>query len=247
MKAENLFAASGVGVSDPRGGISFAKPDVVKTKLVPAVWYVAGVYLRRCYRAKDGKRHAYGALVKSVRTAKGPRQEVVAYLGEMDEAGRLGIEQVASGRGDDPQQAMFDRPQPRWVEGDLSGVRVQDTRSFGGPWLTLEWIDKLGLRDLLEGLIPAGREEVPWALMSLLLVYKARVQTHLKNRLGELLELKYDLLLYDVASTYFEGQAEGNPLARRGYWRENVVTVPSSPTNRRIPHAVNNGPGANEP
>ena len=42
----------------------------------------------------------------------------------------------------------------------------------------------------------------------------------LKNRLGELFGLEYDLLLYDVTSTYFEGQAEGNPLARRGYSRD---------------------------
>ena len=47
------------------------------------------MYLRRCYRVKDGKRHAYWALVKSVRTARGPRQEVVAYLGE--EAGIAGV------------------------------------------------------------------------------------------------------------------------------------------------------------
>jgi len=56
------------------------------------------VFLRRCHRVKDGKRQAYWALVKSVRTAKGPRQEVVAYLGEMDEAGRLGMKQLAGGR-----------------------------------------------------------------------------------------------------------------------------------------------------
>jgi len=48
------------------------------------------MYLRRCYRAKEGKRHGYWALVESYRTSRGPRQRVVAYLGEMDDAGRLG-------------------------------------------------------------------------------------------------------------------------------------------------------------
>jgi hypothetical protein len=38
--------------------------------------------------------------------------------------------------------------------------------------------------------------------------------------LGELFELDYDLLLYDVTSTYFEGQAEKNPRAQRGYSRD---------------------------
>jgi hypothetical protein len=47
------------------------------------------MYLRRCYRNKDGKRHGYWALVESYRSSRGPRQRVVAYLGEMDAAGRL--------------------------------------------------------------------------------------------------------------------------------------------------------------
>lgn len=42
----------------------------------------------------------------------------------------------------------------------------------------------------------------------------------MKNRLGELFGLEYDLLLYDVTSTYFEGEAKGNLLAQRGYSRD---------------------------
>ena len=53
------------------------------------------MYLRRCYRQKDGKRHAYWALVESYRTARGPRQGVVAYLGELDEQGWLGVQRAA--------------------------------------------------------------------------------------------------------------------------------------------------------
>jgi transposase len=227
------------------------------------------VYLRRCYRARDGKRHAYWALVKSVRTAKGPRQEVVAYLGDLDEAGRLGVRQAAAG--DDSsarQQEMFDAPRPRFVEVDLSGVVVEGTRRFGGPWLALQLIDRLGLKSELDRLMPGGREDVPWSIMSLVLVicrlcdpsselriaehlyersslpdllgvgaekinddrlyraldallpHKAALETHLKNRLGELFNLSYDLLLYDVTSTYFEGQCNGNEQAKRGYSRD---------------------------
>ncbi len=119
------------------------------------------MYLRRCHRSKDGKRHAYWALVKSVRTAKGPRQQVVAYLGGMDESGRLGVHQLARGIGPDPQQRMFDATQPRWVEVDLSRVRVENTRSLGGPWLALQIIKRLGLPDLLDQLIgEAARNEL---------------------------------------------------------------------------------------
>jgi hypothetical protein len=47
------------------------------------------MYLRRCYRQKDGKRHGYWALVESYRSSQGPRLRLVAYLGETDAAGRL--------------------------------------------------------------------------------------------------------------------------------------------------------------
>jgi hypothetical protein len=49
------------------------------------------MYVRHCYREKNGKRHAYWALVESYRTARGPQQRVVAYLGELDEHGRVGV------------------------------------------------------------------------------------------------------------------------------------------------------------
>lgn len=226
--------------------------------------------MRRCYRAKDGKRHAYWALVKSVRTAQGPRQEVVAYLGDLDEAGRLGVQQTAAGDGPSTRQGeLFDTPRPRYVEVDLSGVVVEGMRAFGGPWLALQLIGKLGLKGELDRLMPTGREEVPWSIMALVLVicrlcdpsselriaehlyecsampdllgvaaqkinedrlyraldellpHKAALEKHLKQRLGELFHLSYDLLLYDVTSTYFEGQCNGNEQARRGYSRDN--------------------------
>ena len=46
------------------------------------------------------------------------------------------------------------------------------------------------------------------------------LERRLKERLGQLFDLEYDLLLYDVTSTYFEGRAEGNPQAQRGYSRD---------------------------
>jgi hypothetical protein len=95
------------------------------------------VYLRRCYRQKDGKRHAYWALVESYRTARGPRQRVAAYLGELDRQGRLGVARAA--QPDSAQQADLFRQEPgaEWVEVDLNGVRVERRRPFGGSWLGL--------------------------------------------------------------------------------------------------------------
>ena len=64
------------------------------------------MYLRRCYREKDGKRHAYWALVESYRTARDPRQRVVAWLGAMDEQGCMGVKHCAASVG--AEQAELD-------------------------------------------------------------------------------------------------------------------------------------------
>src|SRR5688572_7681580 len=52
------------------------------------------------------------------------------------------------------------------------------------------------------------------------LVHKDAIEQHLRNRLGEMFDIKYDLLLYDVTSTYFEGLALANPQAKRGHSRD---------------------------
>ena len=53
-----------------------------------------------------------------------------------------------------------------------------------------------------------------------LLPHKRALEEHLKYCYGELFSIDYDLLLYDVTSTYFEGEADGNALAQRGYSRD---------------------------
>ena len=106
------------------------------------------MFIRPCYRTKDGKRHAYWALVESYRTERGPRQRVVAYLGRLDEEGRLGVQQAASGESKNRQSCLPFRQevpcedshdaQPRWVMVNASAVRVENCVQFGGPWLALE-------------------------------------------------------------------------------------------------------------
>jgi hypothetical protein len=53
-----------------------------------------------------------------------------------------------------------------------------------------------------------------------LLPCKKGIEQHLRKRLGELFDLSFDILLYDLTSTYFEGQCAANPMARRGYSRD---------------------------
>jgi hypothetical protein len=238
------------------------------------------MFIRQYFKDENGTRAAYWALVESYRTKRGPRQRVVAWLGKLDEAGRLGVRQAAlaadgksnSSLGKRTQlQFVFDddaeATEPQWVEVDAAGVRVENLRHFGGPWLAVEMIRRLQLDEFLERVMPRGREMVPWPLSSLILViarlldpsselytaeqwypktalpellgvpqrhvddnrlyrtldqllpHKAELEAHLKDRLGELFDLEYDLLLYDVTSTYFEGQASFE-YAQRGYSRD---------------------------
>jgi transposase len=53
-----------------------------------------------------------------------------------------------------------------------------------------------------------------------LLAHKEELEAHLAARCGELFAVENDVLLYDVTSTYFEGQADANPQAQRGYSRD---------------------------
>jgi len=56
--------------------------------------------------------------------------------------------------------------------------------------------------------------------LDVLVTKKDDLQQYLKGRLGKLFDIQYDILLYDITSTYFEGEAKGNPPAKRGYSRD---------------------------
>ena len=70
--------------------------------------------------------------------------------------------------------------------------------------------------------VPAAKvnDDRLYRALDQLLPHKPALEKHLKQRLGELFQLDYDLLLYDVTSTYFEGEAASNPQAQRGYSRD---------------------------
>ena len=235
------------------------------------------MFLKRLERRKSGKQHTYWALVESIRTARGSRHRVVAYLGELKKSERNGWAQLCRRLNQEqrPQPSLFDPPhyddpvddEPVLVK--LKGIRLQRLRDFGDVWLALGLWRLLGLDSLLERLMPGGQEDVPWpavaailtvarfcepsselhmadtwyrrtaledllgvpveqvhhrrlyAGLDRLLPHKQTVERHLKERLGDLFDLKYDLLLYDITSTYFEGECAANPMAQRGYSRDN--------------------------
>jgi transposase len=83
-----------------------------------------------------------------------------------------------------------------------------------------DWYRRTALCDLLQ----LGDEEVNkdrlYRGLDRLLAHKAALEAHLSQRCGELFAIQNEMLLYDVTSTYFEGEAEANPQARRGYSRD---------------------------
>jgi transposase len=234
------------------------------------------MFLRRCERRKNGKGHTYWALVESLRTAKGSRQRVVAYLGELKQSHKSGWAQLCRrlNKEQRPQPTLFDPPvydEPRDdepVRVKLKGIRLQRLRDFGDVWLGLGLWRLVGLDPLLGRLMPSGREDVAWPVVAAILTiarfcepgseryiqevwyrrtaledllgvpveavhtsrlyagldallpHKEAIEQHLQQRLGDLFDLKYDLLLYDVTSTYFEGECVANSLAQRGYSRD---------------------------
>ena len=83
-----------------------------------------------------------------------------------------------------------------------------------------DWYRRTALEDLLALPSETVNDDRLYRALDRLLPHKEAIERHLKARLGELFALEYDLLLYDVTSTYFEGLAAGNALAQRGYSRD---------------------------
>ena len=233
----------------------------------------------RCYtRNKDGKAHTSYALVESVRTVAGPRQHVVAYLGERnhDQHRRWQPTVVISNRqGDCQQLRLFPDDDQVSAPDDPDVVRIRlgkvgwtNGRRCGDVGLALGLWKLLGLDEIIDRHRPQGKEtvrpadivaiavinrlcapcsEFAWAdhwyastgleellgvpdsavtkdrlsrTLDRLRAAQTAIEQDLKDRLGTLFQLDYDLLLEDLTSTSFAGLAADNELARRGSSRD---------------------------
>jgi transposase len=240
------------------------------------------MFLRAYHRTKDGKQHTYFALVESKRTQRGPRQRMVAELGELSVDQQRRWQRTAifhTRHGDGKQLPLFldDEQAPLPDDPDVVRIRLgkvgwTKARAFGDVWLGLQLWRKLGLDQIMASHISTGRETIPPATMvaievisrlcigqggetsefglaehgyrrtaledllgvpdaevtkdrlyrtlDALLAAKEPIERDLKERLGELFSLQFDLLLCDLTSSFFEGLAEDNDLAARGYSRD---------------------------
>ena len=235
------------------------------------------MFLRRHCRTKNGKPHVYFALVESVRTDAGPRQRVVAHLGELNHEQERRWQRTATfynRQGDSQQLLLFpDDDTPLPDEPNVARIRLDKVawtngRRFGDVWLArwlwqfLEldqivarhvphnqetvapadviaievinrlcqpcseyalaehWYASTGLEDLLGVQDAEVTKDRLYRTLDALRTAQEKIEEDLKQRFGVLFQLDYDLLLYDLTSTYFEGLAEENDLARRGYSRD---------------------------
>jgi transposase len=240
------------------------------------------MYLRRFQRTKDGKRHTYFALVESQRTERGPRQRIVAQLGELTEDQERRWQRTAifhSQHEEGQELPLFldardapPSPDPDIVRIRLGKVGWANARAFGDVWLGWQLWRCLKLDQIMARHLPAGREAVPPATMAAIEVIsrlcigqggetsefglaeqgyrrtaledllgvpddqvtkdrlyrtldrlveaKEPIEQELKEQLGELFSLQFDLLLCDLTSSFFEGLMADHPLARRGYSRD---------------------------
>jgi hypothetical protein len=242
------------------------------------------MFLRRYTRTKNGKQHVYFALVESVRTAAGPRQQVVAHLGELNHDQERRWQRTVSfynRHGEVQQLRLFpddeDVPapdDPHVVRVRLDRVGWSNSRRFGDVWLARWLWQLLELDQIVARHVPQGKETVApadviaievinrlcqpcsefalaehwyastaledltgvpdaavtkdrlYRTLDQLLRAQEAIEQDLKERFGVLFQLDYDLLLYDLTSTYFEGLAEENELARRGYSRDHRGDCP---------------------
>ena len=83
-----------------------------------------------------------------------------------------------------------------------------------------DWYRRTALSDLLQLDELQVNKDRLYRGLDALLEHKAALEAHLSKRYGELFAVENEVLLYDVTSTYFEGQANGNELAKRGYSRD---------------------------
>jgi transposase len=236
------------------------------------------MFLRRYHRSKDGKTHTYYALVESIRTEAGPRQRVVAYLGELnhDEERRWQRTVVfhnRQGEGrqlrlfpDDGEVCLPDDPNVARIV--LNSVGWANPLRFGDVWLGLWLWRHLKLDEIVDRHVPQGQETIRpadivaievinrlcmpcsefalaehwyastgledllgvpdsavtkdrlYRTLDRLVGAQQAIEGELKERLGTLFQLDYNLVLYDLTSTYFEGLAAENDLAYRGYSRD---------------------------
>jgi len=196
------------------------------------------MFLRSKIRRKDGKEHRAWSVVENRRVHDGRVvQRQVLYLGEINDSQRAAwskaIEVFDEGAGQPKQIALFpeDRVAPVLdcdvVSIRLSDMRLRRPRQWGACWMaTLLW-DQLRLDEFWFAALPPSREGTNWLnILKTLVGYQLispgsewRLHRHCE-RWKELFQADFEVLLYDLTSTYFECDPPGDGKRKFGYSRD---------------------------
>ena len=134
------------------------------------------MYLRRYSKKVNGEEYGYRSLVESVRTARGPRQRVVANIGKLpglDKEERVGWEEILRVLNGNPrpQASLFEKKEdpPSWATVDINRVSVERLRNFGDIYLALLLWNRLGFGEFCKEQMPEGQEVIAWSVMACIL------------------------------------------------------------------------------
>jgi transposase len=83
-----------------------------------------------------------------------------------------------------------------------------------------QWFDQTAMAELLGTDCAVAEKDRLYRCLDRLLEHKQELFQHLRQRWEDLFEVQFDILFYDLTSTYFEGEAAQIPKAKRGYSRD---------------------------
>ena len=111
-----------------------------------------------------------------------------------------------------------------------------------------QWFDQSAMDVLLGQDLAVAEKDRLYRCLDRILAHKPALFVHLQQRWKDLFHTEFDLLLYDLTSTYVEGEAEQNPKARYGYSRDGrpdckqvVIALVMTPTGLPLAYEVMNG------
>jgi len=83
-----------------------------------------------------------------------------------------------------------------------------------------QWFDQSAMDVLLGVDFAVAEKDRLYRCLDRILEHRQELFQHLQQRWKALFDAQFDVLLYDLTSTYVEGEAELNPKAKRGYSRD---------------------------
>ena len=111
-----------------------------------------------------------------------------------------------------------------------------------------QWFVDSAMDELLQSDFAVAEKDRLYRCLDRVLAYKQELFVWLRQKWAELFAADFEILLYDLTSTYFEGEMERNPKARRGYSRDGrpdcvqlVIALVITPDGFPLAYEVMNG------